>query len=64
MKLFILLPLIVCSCKTLVPANYNFTFCNSNKVNETNYMKTPCILDGATVKKKPKVINVPANDTH
>ena len=31
---------------------------NSNKINESNYMKTPCIWDGATVKKKPKVSNI------
>lgn len=27
-------------------------------VNETNYMKMPCLIDGSIVKKKPKVINI------
>ena len=31
---------------------------NPNKINESNYMKTPCVWDGATVKKKPKVKNI------
>jgi hypothetical protein len=62
MKTLLLLPILLTSCITIqdiVPS-----FDNPNKINETNYMKTPCILDGVTVKKKPKVINVLPNDTH
>lgn len=62
MKTLLLLPIFVAGCITMqdiVPP-----FDNHNKVNEINYMNTPCILDGATVKKKPKVINVLPNDTH
>ena len=28
------------------------------KIDETNYMKIPCFLDGSIVKKKPKVKNI------
>lgn len=62
MKTLLFLPMFVTGCITIqdmVPL-----FNNHNKINETNYMKTPCILDGATVKKKPKVTNVLPNDTH
>lgn len=34
------------------------TATNPNKINESNYMKTPCLWDGAIVKKKPKVSNI------
>lgn len=34
-------------------------FDNPDKVNELNYMNTPCIWDGVKVKKKPKVNNIP-----
>lgn len=34
-------------------------FLPTKKITESNYMKTPCIWDGATVKKTPKVPNVP-----
>ena len=51
MKLLILLSLVVCSCETLVPGNYDLPFYNKNKIDETNYWKTPCIWDGAILKK-------------
>ena len=56
MKLFLIPILFLTGCITLpevVP-----TVINPNKINESNYMKTPCILDGAIVKKKPKVKNI------
>ena len=56
MKAILLFSFLLTGCVTIrdiVPS-----FDNSNKVNETNYMKTPCVLDGATVKKKPKVKNI------
>lgn len=34
------------------------TLSNPHKINESNYMKTPCLLDGTVVKKKPKVKNI------
>lgn len=34
-----------------------------SKVNESNYMKTPCFVDGAVVKKKPKVNNIDDSNT-
>ena len=61
MKTILLFPLLLTGCITLqdiVPP-----FDNPDKVNETNYMQTPCILDGAIVKKKPKVSNI-SNDSN
>lgn len=62
MKALLLIPILLTGCITvqdIVPP-----FDNPYKINETNYMKTPCIWDGAIVKKKPKVINVLPNDTN
>lgn len=62
MKALLLISIFLTGCITvqdIVPP-----FDNPNKVNETNYMKTPCIWDGAIVKKKPKVINVLPNDSN
>ena len=56
MKVLIILPLLLTGCLTL--PDYLPPFDSPNKVNETNYMSTPCIWDGAVVKKKPKVNNV------
>lgn len=64
MKIIILLSLIICGCETIMPGNYNLPFYNLNKIDETNYMETPCLVDGTIVKKKPKVINVFSNDTN
>jgi len=53
MKNVLLVSIFLTGCvtiKDIVPP-----FDNPYKVNETNYMKTPCVVDGATVKKKPKV---------
>ena len=61
MKVFLLFPLLITGCLTIpdvVPA-----FDNPNKINESNYMKTPCIVDGAVVKKKPKVNNIDDSNT-
>ena len=55
-KLFLIPILFLTGCITLpeiVPSTIR-----PNKINESNYMKTPCIWDGATVKKKPKVLNI------
>lgn len=59
MKTLLVFPLLLTSC-TVLP---DISLVDS-KVNESNYMKTPCVIDGQTVKKKPKVINVPSNDTN
>lgn len=32
-------------------------FDNPDKINESNYYRTPCFLDGAVVKKKPKPVD-------
>ena len=37
------------------------SFNNPYKINESNYLKTPCLVDGAIVKKKPKIINAQPN---
>lgn len=54
--LTIVLSLLGCGCITIkdIPPSFDKPY----KVNETNYMKTPCILDGSIVKKKPKVNNI------
>lgn len=60
MKLFLLISMLLTDCMTvqdIIPP-----FDTPNKINETNYMKTPCIWDGAIVKKRPKVNNVLPND--
>lgn len=57
MKTFLLTSVLLTGCITvrdIVPS-----FNAPNKINETNYMKTPCIWDGTVVKKKPKVSNIP-----
>lgn len=57
MKALLLIPILLTGCITvqdIVPP-----FDNPNKVNEQNYMQTPCIWDGTIVKKKPKVNNIP-----
>lgn len=56
MKTIIFLTLFLSGC-TILPEVMP-TSINANKINETNYMKTPCVLDGVTVKKKPKVSNI------
>jgi starvation-inducible outer membrane lipoprotein len=48
------LPLVGCTTLPEYLSAINFT----NKVDESNYMSTPCVWDGATVKKKPKIKNV------
>lgn len=50
------MPLLMCGCSALIDLN------NSNKINESNYMKTPCVWDGTIVEKKPKVNNL--NETN
>lgn len=52
MKLLILLSLVVCGCETIMPGNYNPPFYNLNKIDETNYMDTPCLIDGTTGEKE------------
>ena len=52
----IVMPLLMCGCSALIDLN------NSNKINESNYMKTPCVWDGTIVEKKPKVNNL--NETN
>lgn len=61
MKTIFLLPLLLTSCITL--RDIVSPFDNLDKVNETNYMQTPCIWDGTTVKKKPTVSNI-SNDSN
>lgn len=56
MKIFLIPMLFLTGCITLPEAVP--TAINPNKINESNYMQTPCIWDGATVKKKPKVKNI------
>lgn len=57
MKIIILFSVVFLSgCITLpeiIPVDVN-----ANKINESNYMNTPCFVSGATVKKKPKVSNI------
>lgn len=52
MKTFLLTFIFLTGCTTL--QNIVPFFHNPNEINETNYMETPCILDGTIVKKKPK----------
>jgi len=62
MKILFILPVLLTGCITIHDILPPFD--NPDKINETNYMKTPCIWDGAIVKKKPKVINVFSNDSN
>ena len=57
MKVILLFSFLLTGCATIRDIVPSFDV--SDKVNENNYMKTPCIWDGAVVKKKPKVNNVP-----
>lgn len=42
---------------TILP-KIDFSNDRYDKINELNYMKTPCFLDGIVLKKKPKVVNI------
>lgn len=57
MKVYLLIPILLTGCITVKDIAPPFD--NPYKINENNYMKTPCLWDGTTVNKKPKVYNIP-----